>query len=238
MCSTARKNAATSPRPIRAGATRSACCWAIVLFAHALDLATTFDEAAISRTIARAATAVCTGEILQTQRRFDLNLSLPDYYRIIEMKTAALFGAAAGLGATLNGVAPASSEALKVYGLKVGTAYQVYDDLLDLAGRRGGGGQDARDRPPQRQADAADPQIVAGVGERPARAPDADDFARRRRRSGGMLSERVHGSGAMACEAVAAGRALVDEGVRQLDVLRRPVRTATRWPTWARGWGS
>ena len=72
------------------------------LFAHALDLATSFDDAEISRTIARAATAVCTGEIFQTQRRFDLNLSLADYYRIIEMKTAALFGAAAELGAALN----------------------------------------------------------------------------------------------------------------------------------------
>ena len=46
------------------------------LFAHALDLATNFDDAEVSRRIARAATAVCTGEILQTQRRFDLNLSL------------------------------------------------------------------------------------------------------------------------------------------------------------------
>ena len=104
------------------------------LFAHALDLATGFDDAEISRGIARAATAVCTGEILQTQRRFDLNLSFADYYRIIEMKTAALFGAAAGLGARLNGAGPEVAEALKVYGLKVGTAYQVYDDLLDLAG--------------------------------------------------------------------------------------------------------
>ncbi len=104
------------------------------LFAHALDLSTRFDDAEISRSIARAASAVCTGEILQTQRRFDLNLSFADYYGIIEMKTAALFGAAAGLGASLNETGPEVTEALKVYGLKLGTAYQVYDDLLDLAG--------------------------------------------------------------------------------------------------------
>ena len=104
------------------------------LFAHALDLSTQFEDAEISRRIARAASAVCTGEILQTQRRFDLNLSLPDYYRIIEMKTAALFGVAAELGARLNDVSPEVSEALRNYGLKVGTAYQVYDDLLDIAG--------------------------------------------------------------------------------------------------------
>jgi octaprenyl-diphosphate synthase len=104
------------------------------LFAHALELATQFEDAEISRRIARASSAVCTGEILQTQRRFDLNLGVAEYYRIIELKTAALFGAAAELGACLNHVEPATAAALKTYGLKIGVAYQVYDDLLDLAG--------------------------------------------------------------------------------------------------------
>ena len=104
------------------------------LFAHALELATQFDDPEISRRIARASSAVCTGEILQTQRRFDLNLGVAEYYRIIELKTAALFGAAAELGACLNDVPAGTSAALKTYGLKIGVAYQVYDDLLDLAG--------------------------------------------------------------------------------------------------------
>ncbi len=104
------------------------------LFARALELATHFDDAEISRRIARASSAVCTGEILQTQRRFDLNLGVPEYYRIIELKTAALFGAAAELGACLNHVDASVAASLKAYGLKIGIAYQVYDDLLDLAG--------------------------------------------------------------------------------------------------------
>ncbi len=104
------------------------------LFAHALGLATEFEEAAIARRIARAAQDVCTGEILQTQRRFDLALSLVDYQRMIEMKTAALFAVAAELGARLNGADPAVCSALGQYGLKLGTAYQIYDDCLDLAG--------------------------------------------------------------------------------------------------------
>ena len=61
------------------------------LFAHALKLSTNFPNGEISRRIASAAADVCSGEILQTQRRFDLKLSIADYYRIIEMKTAALF---------------------------------------------------------------------------------------------------------------------------------------------------
>lgn len=111
------------------------------LFAHALDLATQFEDAEISRRIARASSAVCTGEIMQTQRRFDLNLSLAEYYRIIELKTAALFGAAAECGAGLNDASPAQATALKNYGLKLGTAYQVYDDLLDLAGDEAAAGK-------------------------------------------------------------------------------------------------
>lgn len=104
------------------------------LFAHALGLATEFEDASVARRIARAAQDVCTGEILQTQRRFDLALSFADYYRMIEMKTAALFAAAAELGARLNGTEPTVCTALGRYGLKLGTAYQVYDDCLDLAG--------------------------------------------------------------------------------------------------------
>ena len=104
------------------------------LFAHALDLSTNFEEADISRRIARAANAVCTGEIIQTQRRFDLNLSHAEYFRIIELKTAALFGCAAELGARLSGGDAAMCEAMKQFGLKLGTAYQIYDDCLDMAG--------------------------------------------------------------------------------------------------------
>ncbi len=111
------------------------------LFAHALELSTQFEDAEISRRIARASSAVCTGEILQTQRRFDLNLDVAEYYRIIELKTAALFGAAAELGACLNGVDASTAAAMKTYGLKIGVAYQVYDDLLDLAGDEAAAGK-------------------------------------------------------------------------------------------------
>jgi octaprenyl-diphosphate synthase len=104
------------------------------LFAYALELATGFEDVHVCRTIAKASRDVCSGEILQTQRRFDLNLSVPDYLRMIEMKTAALFGAAAGLGARLNGVPEAVEMALHSFGMKLGTVYQIYDDCLDLVG--------------------------------------------------------------------------------------------------------
>lgn len=104
------------------------------LFAHALRLSTGFSNSEICRRIADAAAEVCSGEIIQTQRRFDLKLSTADYYRIIEMKTAALFSAACELSAFISEASPAVISALKVFGSKLGIAYQIYDDLLDLAG--------------------------------------------------------------------------------------------------------
>ena len=104
------------------------------LFAHALKLSTSFPNGEISRRIAHAASDVCSGEIIQTQRRFDLKLSVPDYYKIIEMKTAALFVAACELGAFINEASPDVISALRIFGLRLGTAYQIYDDVVDLAG--------------------------------------------------------------------------------------------------------
>ncbi len=107
------------------------------LFAHALDLSTNFDNPAVSRAVARSAREVCSGEILQTQRRFDLHLAIDEYLRIIRMKTAALFGCACEIGALLNDAPAPIGAALKQFGLRLGTAYQIYDDCVDLAGDEG-----------------------------------------------------------------------------------------------------
>ncbi|MEP6778167.1 MAG: polyprenyl synthetase family protein [Chthoniobacterales bacterium] len=104
------------------------------LFAQALNLSTNFDNSEVSRAIARAARDVCSGEIIQTQRRFDLHLGIDDYLRIIEMKTGSLFAVAAELGAIINGSDAQTARVLKDYGRKIGSAYQIYDDCLDIAG--------------------------------------------------------------------------------------------------------
>jgi octaprenyl-diphosphate synthase len=104
------------------------------LFAHALHLSAHFENAEVGRAIARAAREVCTGEIIQTQRRFDLHLAIDDYFRIIQMKTGSLFAVAAELGAILNGADQKTALALKNFAACLGTAYQIYDDCLDIAG--------------------------------------------------------------------------------------------------------
>jgi octaprenyl-diphosphate synthase len=104
------------------------------LFAHALRLSTNFENTEVCRRIADASVDVCSGEIIQTQRRFDLKLGLQDYYKIIEMKTAALFSAACELAALLNGAAPETIRQLHTFGRRLGSAYQIYDDCVDLVG--------------------------------------------------------------------------------------------------------
>src|SRR5205807_7093734 len=104
------------------------------LFAHALTLSTNFENADIGRAIARTATTVCSGDMIQTQRRFDLNLTVEDYFQIVEMKTGSLFSAAAELAAVISEAEPNVIEIFKNFGVQVGTAYQIYDDCVDLAG--------------------------------------------------------------------------------------------------------
>ena len=104
------------------------------LFSHSLLLATEFDDIEICRKVGKASREVCQGEVMQTQRRFDLTLTKKDYFRIIEMKTGALFAAATGIAASLSNVSEEVEQKLYDYGMKLGTAYQIYDDCLDLVG--------------------------------------------------------------------------------------------------------
>lgn len=104
------------------------------LFSHSLMLATEFDDIDICRKVGHASREVCQGEVIQTQRRFDLTLTKENYFKIIEMKTGALFAAATGIAANLSGVSQKIEDQLYNYGLKLGTAYQIYDDCLDLVG--------------------------------------------------------------------------------------------------------
>src|ERR1700735_2741833 len=111
------------------------------LFCHALKLSSNFSDQSISRKIAEASNDVCSGEILQTQRRFDLKLSIPDYIKIISMKTGALFRVSTELSAALNNRRAEEVAALRNYGDYLGIAYQIYDDCLDLVGTEGATGK-------------------------------------------------------------------------------------------------
>ncbi len=104
------------------------------LFAQALELAASFPTPEVCRAVARATNTVCAGEILQTQHRRDFQFTREKYFKVLEMKTAELFALSCGLSACLSGTAPETRVALRQFGLVFGTAYQVYDDCIDLFG--------------------------------------------------------------------------------------------------------
>ncbi len=104
------------------------------LFAHALRICAKLPEGSVER-VASAVCTVCSGEILQTQRRFDWGLREADYFQIIERKTGELFRMPCEVSGWLNGVADDQSRALGRYGMALGIAYQIYDDCLDLLGK-------------------------------------------------------------------------------------------------------
>jgi octaprenyl-diphosphate synthase len=73
-------------------------------------------------------------ESLQLERRGKVRASPADYFRIVEGKTASLFRWAMFAGARAGGVDPARIDALEAYGQKLGVAFQLVDDVLDVAG--------------------------------------------------------------------------------------------------------
>src|SRR5579862_7263987 len=104
------------------------------LFAQAVKLAASFPTPEVCRLVATATNTVCSGEILQTQHRRDFQFTREQYFKVLEMKTAELFSLSCDLAAFLSGADAETRNALRQFGLSFGTAYQVYDDCVDLFG--------------------------------------------------------------------------------------------------------
>lgn len=77
---------------------------------------------------------VCAGEMLQLSNRGNTELDEPTYFSIIERKTAALIALACELGAKAAGAPEADQQRMSAYGRRLGMAFQIQDDLLDITG--------------------------------------------------------------------------------------------------------
>ncbi len=111
------------------------------LFARALTLAASFPTPEVCRAVAMATNTVCAGEILQTQHRGDFRFTREKYFKVLEMKTAELFALSCELSAFLSEAGSPQRAALRQFGLAFGTAYQVYDDCVDLFGSEAAAGK-------------------------------------------------------------------------------------------------
>jgi len=126
-----RRNRRTAAREFGADA---AVLLGDALFSQALHIASQFPTTEVCRLVSESTRKVCSGEITQTLRRRDLNVTLDEYRRIIDLKTAELFRVSCYLGASLGGYDAAFSQAADRFGRHLGIAYQIYDDLVDFLG--------------------------------------------------------------------------------------------------------
>jgi octaprenyl-diphosphate synthase len=103
------------------------------LYSRAFQLMVTVQNMEILRIIADATNTIAEGEVLQLLHQRNTNTSEQDYLRIIRSKTAKLFESAAEVAAVLAQVEPHQQNSFAQFGLHLGTAYQLIDDLLDYS---------------------------------------------------------------------------------------------------------
>ncbi len=104
------------------------------LFARAFELMVETGSLRVLAILSKASSVIAEGEVLQLTRAHDLNLDQGTYLEIIAAKTAELFAAAAEAGAISAGERPERALALRSYGLNLGLAFQLADDVLDYGG--------------------------------------------------------------------------------------------------------
>jgi len=92
------------------------------------------DDMRIMRVLSNATNVIAEGEVLQLMNCHDADIDEQGYLQVIRYKTAKLFEAAAQLGAIIGGGEAAVEQGLAVYGLHLGTAFQLIDDVFDYSG--------------------------------------------------------------------------------------------------------
>lgn len=104
------------------------------LISNAFHLCSRAGDPALNLRLGEVTNTLCEGELVQLSRRHDLSLDANTYFEIVRRKTAVLVGAACELGTRLAGATVAEAEAMRGFGERLGVAFQIQDDLLDLLG--------------------------------------------------------------------------------------------------------
>ena len=106
----------------------------LILAYNHLQRTNTDQLAKIFETFNRMAAEVCEGQQFDMDFETQQKVSVVDYMRMIELKTAALLAGSASIGATLGGASEHDCRSLYNFALEVGLAFQLQDDLLDSFG--------------------------------------------------------------------------------------------------------
>lgn len=104
------------------------------LYSRAFQMMVEVNSMRVMQVLADATNVIAEGEVLQLLNCRDPNVEEDNYLRVIRYKTAKLFEAATRLGAILGNATEEEENAMAVYGMHLGTAFQLIDDLLDYSG--------------------------------------------------------------------------------------------------------
>ncbi len=107
------------------------------LYSRAFQMMVGVGSMRVMQVLADATNVIAEGEVLQLMNCHNPDLAVEDYLQVVRYKTAKLFEASARLGAILGAANPAMEEGFAAYGMHLGTAFQIADDVLDYSGQEG-----------------------------------------------------------------------------------------------------
>lgn len=104
------------------------------LYSRAFQMMVQLKNMRVMEILSEATNVIAEGEVLQLLNIHNAEVTEQQYLKVIHYKTAKLFEAAMRLGAVINNASKQDEAALGLYGMKLGTAFQLVDDVLDLSG--------------------------------------------------------------------------------------------------------
>ena len=104
------------------------------LYSRAFEMMVGVGSMRVMAVLAEATNIISEGEVLQLMNCHNADISVEEYLRVIRYKTAKLFEAAARRGGILGEASEEAERGLTAYGMHIGTAFQLVDDVLDYSG--------------------------------------------------------------------------------------------------------
>ena len=104
------------------------------VYSRAFQMMVEVESMRVMQVLAEATNVIAEGEVLQLMNCHNAGIDEHAYLQVIRYKTTKLFEAATRLGAILGGAAPTQEAAMASYGMHLGTAFQLIDDVLDYSG--------------------------------------------------------------------------------------------------------
>ena len=122
------------PTVFASGGRAAATATGDLLFARAFSVLAAVGRADALGALSDASSALARGELLQREDAWSAAVAVERYLERCRLKTARLFAAACRLGALLGDPGPDSAPVLAAFGERIGLAFQIFDDVLDVSG--------------------------------------------------------------------------------------------------------